>query len=86
MEGQNRCVSCGRSVLRRRKHILTGIFLERHRDIAELLLQEMMPREVSTISAMFYYVHRYIAVYMCFFIKYKAIVKGALQELIFLRR
>ncbi|XP_063395621.1 uncharacterized protein LOC134680420, partial [Cydia fagiglandana] len=46
MERQNNCVSCNRSVLRRRKHVLTELFLERHRDHAVLLLQEIIPREI----------------------------------------
>lgn len=48
MERQNSCVSCERSVLRRRRHRLTQMFLERYRDYAVLLLQEIMPREVSS--------------------------------------
>ncbi|XP_075985546.1 uncharacterized protein LOC142982751 [Anticarsia gemmatalis] len=46
MERQNSCVSCERSVLRRRRHRLTQVFFERYRDYAVLLLQEIMPREI----------------------------------------
>ncbi|XP_045457339.1 uncharacterized protein LOC123667489 [Melitaea cinxia] len=46
MERQNSCVLCSRSVLRRRKHILTVHFLGKFRDHVELLLQEITPREI----------------------------------------
>lgn len=47
MERQNNCVLCNRSVLRCRNYILTEQFLEGHRDHIALLLQEIIPREVS---------------------------------------
>ncbi|XP_037869989.1 uncharacterized protein LOC119629142 isoform X2 [Bombyx mori] len=47
MERRNSCVSCERSVLRRRRHRLTQMFLERYHDYAVLLLQEIMPREIA---------------------------------------
>lgn len=55
MERQNSCVSCNRSVLRRRKHILTTLFLERYRDHAVLLLQQMIPHEVSNLHSYYTY-------------------------------
>lgn len=48
MENENSCVLCGASVLRCRKHILTELVLEHYRAHVVMLLQEIIPREVST--------------------------------------